>query len=115
MIYHIAKYEDFMLSKSGGSYFPNQYLLDGFIHCSTKEQVLSVANTWFLKSNNLVILEIDEQKLNVTINYENMEGGLDLYPHVYGEIPMSAISHYSYFVAKSLGFSFPTEWIETEQ
>jgi uncharacterized protein (DUF952 family) len=115
MIYHIAKFKDFSLSKSRGSYFPGQYLLDGFIHCSTKKQVLSVANTWFLKSVDLVLLEIDEQILNVTVKYENLEGGLELYPHVYGEIPISAISRYSSFVANSSGFSFPTEWIKTKQ
>lgn len=115
MIYHIAKFEEFCHSKNRGNYFPIQFPQDGFIHCSTKNQVLTVANNWFLNSTDLVLLEIDEQMLKVEVKYENLEGGQDLYPHVYGEIPISAISRYSYFVSQLSGFSFPSEWIEVEQ
>jgi uncharacterized protein (DUF952 family) len=115
MIYHIAHLEDFSLSRIRGNYFPGQFQQDGFIHCSTKNQVVSVANTWFLHSNDLVLLEINEQLLNVTVIYENLESGPELYPHVYGEIPISAISRYAYFMPQSTGFSFPSEWIEVEQ
>jgi uncharacterized protein (DUF952 family) len=115
MIYHIAHLEDLSLSRIRGSYFPSQYPQDGFVHCSTKNQVVSVANIWFLLSNDLVLFEIDEQLLNITLKYENLEGGLELYPHVYGEIPFSAIPRYAYFIPQSTGFSFPSEWIEINQ
>ena len=114
MIYHIAKLEDFSLSTSQGSYFPGQFLQDGFIHCSTKNQVLAVANTWFLHSENLVLLEIDEQMLNNDVKLENLEGGQEMYPHIYGEISLAAIPRYSFLTPQSSGFSFPTEWIEIE-
>ena len=114
MIYHIARLEDFALSMSRGGYFPGQFLQDGFIHCSTKNQVLIVANTWFLDSPNLVLLEIDEQILQADVKFENLEGGKEFYPHVYGEIPLSAISRYSFFTPLSSGFSFPSEWINVE-
>ena len=112
MIYHIAKLEDFSLSMDRGSYFPGQFLQDGFIHCSTRNQVLAVANTWFLQSKNLILIEIDEQLLNVEVKYENLEGGQELYPHIYGEISLSAIPRYSFLIPQSSGFPFPTEWIE---
>lgn len=115
MIYHIAKLKEFELSKGQGIYFPAQFLQDGFIHCSTKNQVVAVANYWFLNSTDLVLLEIDEHLLKAEVNYENLEGGQDLFPHVYGEIPLSVISRYSYFVPNLSGYSFPTDWIEVEQ
>lgn len=115
MIYHIAKLDEFFLSKSRGSYFPAQFLQDDFIHFSSKNQVVTVANNWFLNSTDLVLLEIDDQKLISEVKYENLEGGLDLYPHVYSEIPFSAIIRYAFFVSQSSGFSFPTEWIEENQ
>lgn len=114
MIYHIAKSEDFSFAKSRGSYFPGPFLKDGFIHCSTRNQVLSVANTWFLHTDNLVLVEINEQMLNVDVIYENLEGGQELYPHIYGEISLSAIPRYSVFIPQSTGYSFPSEWIEIE-
>jgi uncharacterized protein (DUF952 family) len=114
MIYHIAKVGEFSLSTSRGSYYPGQFPQDGFIHCSTKNQVLSVANTWFLHAENLVLLEIDEQMLNIEVKYENLEGGQEMYPHIYGEIALSAIPRYSFFTPQSSGFSFPTKWIEVE-
>ncbi len=115
MIYHIAKLEEFYNSKNRGSYFPIQFHQDGFIHCSTKNQVVTVANNWFKTSTDLVLLEIDQNKLMADVKYENLEGGQEFYPHVYGVIPFSAISRYSYFVPQSSGFSFPSEWIEVEQ
>ncbi len=115
MIYHISTIEDFSRSKSRGRYFPLQFQQDGFIHCSTKNQVLSVANKWFLQSAGLVLLEIDEKLLKVKIKYENLEGGQEMYPHIYGEIPFMAISRYSSFIPQSTGFSFPSEWSELEQ
>lgn len=111
MIYHIAHLEDFNFSKIRGIYFPAQFPQDGFIHCSTKNQVITVANKYFLNSNHLILLEIDENKLTVEVKYENLEGGQDLYPHIYGEIPFSAISQYSYFNPQPSGFTFPTDWI----
>ena len=112
MIYHIARLVEFRDLKSRGSYFPTQFPQDGFIHCSTKDQVVPVANNWFKNSADLVLLEIDEHKLMVEEKYENLEGGQDIYPHIYGEIPLSAITRFAFFVSQSSGFSFPTEWIE---
>jgi uncharacterized protein (DUF952 family) len=112
MLYHIARLEEFRVLKSRGSYIPTQFPQDGFIHCSTKEQVVPVANNWFKNSADLVLLEIDEQKLMAEVKYENLEGGQDMYPHIYGEIQFSAITRYAFFVPHSSGFSFPTEWID---
>jgi len=115
MIYHIAKFEQFNISKDRGIYFPAQFPQDGFIHCSNKNQVVTVANNWFRNSTDLVLLEIDDKKLKIEVKFENLEGGQELYPHIYDEIPFLAISRYAYFVPQSSGYSFPTEWIDVEQ
>jgi uncharacterized protein (DUF952 family) len=38
-----------------------------------------------------VLLEIDPSRLSCRIVDENLEGGVELFPHVYGRLPMSAV------------------------
>ena len=52
---------------------------------------VSVANRLFRGQNDLVLLEIDPARLACTVVDENLTGGTELFPHVYGAIPMSAV------------------------
>ena len=64
---------------------------EGFIHCSDRHQVIRVANDRFRNRHDLVILQIDTARLEAPLRYENLEGGDELFPHVYGSLTMSAI------------------------
>ena len=48
---------------------------EGFIHCSTPEQVIQVANARFRGRTDLLLLTIDTDKVGPEIRYENLEGG----------------------------------------
>ena len=58
--------------------------LQGFIHCSTPEQVVPVAIFIARDWDDVVLLWIDEEKVISSIVYENLEGGDKLFPHIYG-------------------------------
>jgi uncharacterized protein (DUF952 family) len=63
----------------------------GFIHCSTPDQVHKPANL-ALGLTDLVLLEIDEARLPSPVRYEPGDpGDPQLFPHVYGPIPLTAI------------------------
>jgi uncharacterized protein (DUF952 family) len=64
---------------------------DGFIHCSTHEQLLRVANSRFRGRTDLVLLRIDAALVRDLIRYENLEGGAELYPHLYGSLAKAAV------------------------
>lgn len=38
-----------------------------------------------------MLLHIDPARLDVEVRYENLEGGSERFPHIYGAIPVSAV------------------------
>lgn len=74
-----------------GHYVPAAYDTDGFIHCSYLEQVVRVANARYRGRSNLVLLEIEPEKVDAPIVDENLEGGSEVFPHIYGPLPSTAV------------------------
>ncbi len=63
---------------------------EGFIHCSTAEQVEGVLERYFEGINAIVILSIDEKLLQYELKYEAATAN-DFFPHIYGVINKGAI------------------------
>ena len=78
-------------ARSADPYVPKDFAREGFIHCSTRQQVVRTANRLFHGCSGLVILLIDTAHINAPIRYENLEGGSELFPHVYGPLPHAAV------------------------
>ena len=108
-IYHFTERETFEQAKPRGGYTPRPFAQYGFIHGSTREQVLHVANFIAPKDADLVLLEIDTDKVTPTIVYENLEGGEKLFPHIYGPLDLHAISKVWKFAPVNGEFVFPTD------
>lgn len=107
-IYHFTERETFEQAQTKGEYTPRPFEKDGFIHCSTKEQVLHVANFIAPKDGDLVLLKIDSEKVEPEIIYENLEGGTKLFPHVYGPLNLDAVLGSERFDVNSKGeFELP--------
>lgn len=104
MIYHIAEKTDWARALSSREYKSASLGKRGFIHCSTRDQLVRVANNVFKGKNDLLLLCIEEEKLNVPVRYENLEGGNELFPHVYGPFPLEAISEVLPFEPKPDGY-----------
>jgi uncharacterized protein (DUF952 family) len=108
IIYHFTERETYEQAKLKGYYQPRPFEKDGFIHCSTREQVLHVANFIAPKNGDLVLLEIDTDKVRPEIVYENLEGGEKLFPHIYGPLDLEAIVRAERFGVNSEGkFELP--------
>lgn len=63
---------------------------DGFIHFSTAAQVRETARKHFADQHDLLLVTVDGQKLGPALIYEPSRGG-DLFPHLYGPLPLSAV------------------------
>ncbi len=106
-IYHITSNEEWSNQILLGTYTPTNFLKDGFIHCSTKAQIQTVANRFYRGQSGLVILEINPSKLGQQVVYENLEGGSELFPHIYRQLPISAVEKvYTLFVKPDQSFDF---------
>ncbi len=90
LIYHIAEHKEWLEGIESGSYRAGSLNSEGFIHCSTPEQIMEVAERLFSKRTDVVVLEIDHRSLPVEVRYEIAPNGKS-YPHVYGEIPIEAV------------------------
>ena len=108
IIFHIAEREAWNQSQTNRIYRPAMFDVEGFIHCSTPAQVLGVANTRFRGRLDLLLLSIDTERVNAEIRYENLEGGEQLFPHIYGELPHDAVVRVAEFKPESDGsFDIP--------
>ena len=85
--------------------------MDGFVHCSTQPQVIPVANRFYIGQSDLVLLAIDESKLHSKVVYENLEGGIELFPHIYSPIPLTAIKEAAFIPLIDDIFIFPQKWV----
>jgi len=107
-IFHIASKEKWKRSISRSQYTVETLQSEGFIHCSTAEQVVDTANKHFQGQSELLLLKIDTTDIASVIAYEvNTENG-ETYPHIFGAITHNAIKEVIEFpVSKDGNFSLP--------
>ena len=91
MIFHITSRAAWESALGAGLYDADSLATEGFIHCSTADQYIRVANQRFRGRTDLVLLHIDPARLKAQVRFENLEGGETLFPHVYGAIPIGAV------------------------
>ena len=65
-------------------------LEDGFVHLSTAAQVRETAAKHFQGQRGLLLVAVDPDALGEGLRYEPSRGG-DLFPHLYGVLPLSAV------------------------
>lgn len=89
-IFHIA--EASAWRETGEAYRGDALASEGFIHCSFADQVLRVADARFAGRPDVVLLAIDPQRVAAEIRCENLEGGDEPFPHVYGPLERAAVT-----------------------
>ena len=110
IILHIANAEAWREAKQQGCYKPASFAREGFIHCSQPEQVIQVANSLFRGRADLVLLVINTSAVVAEIRYENLEGGQQLFPHIYGTLPLAAVQDEISFAPQADGtFALPPQ------
>jgi uncharacterized protein (DUF952 family) len=98
VILHITSRDSWTAALARGEYTADSLSSEGFIHCSELRQVAWVANQRFRGRDDLVLLHIDASRLGCEVRYENLEGGAQLFPHVYGAIPVPAVTRVTPFL-----------------
>lgn len=64
-------------------------LADGYIHFSTAAQARETARRHFAGQSDLLLVGVDAAALGDALRWEPSRGG-DLFPHLYGDLPVSA-------------------------
>lgn len=107
-IYHITSRAEIEEASKVGQYLPGDFEKDTFIHCSYPHQIPGVANFKYRGREDLVLLKIDREQLTCKVIDENLEGGAEKFPHIYGPLPLDAVSEVLSFPPREDGtFQFP--------
>ncbi|WP_225206194.1 DUF952 domain-containing protein [Novosphingobium huizhouense] len=69
-------------------------LADGFIHLSTEAQLAETVDKHFAGAEDLHIATVDLAVLGDAVKWEPSRGG-QLFPHVYADLPLSAVLAYA--------------------
>lgn len=91
MLYHLADAAQWAQQYPSGSYQPESFTQEGFIHCASRQQLEGVAQRYYCNTRGLIVLVIDPQALHASVVAENTTGGEELFPHVYGVINCDAV------------------------
>jgi uncharacterized protein (DUF952 family) len=99
MIYHLTTRRAWREAQERGDYRAESLEREGFVHCSTRTQVLPVAEKYYQGQHSLLLLEIDPSLLSSEMRWEPPSGGTpppgvpegELFPHVYGPINLDAV------------------------
>lgn len=86
-LYHLALAEDWdpATTEYRGSTLGRTLAQEGFVHCSTAEQLQDTADRFYRGRGDVVLLTIEPRLVNAEIRVE------DGFPHVYGPVPTAAI------------------------
>ena len=99
MIYHLTTLQAWREARSRGEYRAESLKTEGFVHCSTEEQILPVAEKYFKGQTGILLLMIDPSRLASELRWEAPASGSpppgvpegDLFPHIYGPINLDSI------------------------
>jgi uncharacterized protein (DUF952 family) len=103
ILYHITDEGSWTRALTAGAYSPEAFPVDGFIHCSKAPQVLAVAQRFYAVRSDLVLLMIDADLVAPEIVFENLEGGTEQFPHIYGRLNIEAVVKVTAFSPDAAG------------
>ncbi|MCG8346574.1 MAG: DUF952 domain-containing protein [Chloroflexales bacterium] len=112
LILHITRPEAWEQVRQNGFYHGDTLATEGFIHCSTPQQVIRTANALFTGQPNLILLCIQSDLVKAAIHYESVEGG-EQFPHIYGPLNADAVVDVIAFPPDTDGtFSLPAALLQ---
>lgn len=94
-ILHFSSREAWASARERGEYRTPNLATEGFIHCSTADQVHVPANALVRGRTDLVLLTVETERLDHEVRWEPGDPSdpqSTPYPHVYGPIPLAAVT-----------------------
>ncbi|MDE2776180.1 MAG: DUF952 domain-containing protein [Chloroflexota bacterium] len=117
MIYHLTDRAAWDDARARGEYSAASLVSEGFIHCSTRDQLLAVANDFYRGEADLLALCIDENRLRAELRWEAPShpnplsdsgvSGSSLFPHLYGVLNLDAVVEVYELSERETGYALP--------
>ena len=91
MIYHVTTQSEWDSAQVSGKYSAPSLAAEGFIHCSTKEQVAGVIDRYYKNKPDLILLHLEELKITSPLKFELATSVNEMFPHIFGHINIDAV------------------------
>jgi uncharacterized protein (DUF952 family) len=94
VLVHLCSLGAWSSAQASGQLWPGSLCEDGFIHLSAPEHVHLPANRLFRGRDDLVLLQIDPDRLTAPVRWEPgvaTDPDSMLFPHLYGPLPVDAV------------------------
>lgn len=92
--YKVLTHDEMITLESNGMFSGAPIdLADGYIHLSTQAQLTETVDKHFAGQTGLWVASIDLDALDDVVKWEPSRGG-QLFPHIYGPLPLSAVLAY---------------------
>lgn len=94
MIYKILTQEEWAEFQRTGLFAGSELdRKDGFLHMSYKDQIARTHKKFFAEREGVLLIHVDPEKLDRgSLKPEANKPGGDVYPHIYGKIPLVAVT-----------------------
>lgn len=90
-ILHITTADGWAAAQEAGTLVSPSLGEEGFIHCSTHAQLEATANRIFRGSGDLLLLELDVERLTAPLKWERATDVGEEFPHIYGPLNVDAV------------------------
>ena len=91
-IYKVVSRQQWLEAEASGVFRGSGVdIQDGFIHLSAADQVVETVAKHFAGQDDLLLISVDAEALGDALKWEASRGGA-LFPHIYGDLPMSAVT-----------------------
>ena len=91
-IYKILPKAEWDAARAAGAFAGSAVdLADGFIHFSTEAQLPETLRKHYFGQTGLFLIAVDADALGDLLRWEPSRGG-DLFPHLYGELDLGAVT-----------------------
>lgn len=89
-LFHLVDPADWAAAERVGTYRPASLTGEGFIHLSFAEQVTGSANRHYRDAREMVVIELDADRVGAPVRVEDSYGSGTQFPHLYGPLPTGA-------------------------
>ncbi len=90
-IYHITTQTEWEDAQRKGFYEADTLASEGFMHCSTEDQVPGVLSRYYQGRTGLVKLTIQKDKVERPLIFELAGSINELFPHIHGQLNLDAV------------------------
>lgn len=90
VVFHLTDPARWDAAQTTGEIVPPGFAEEGFVHCSTGDQLAGTIERHFAGVDELVLLELDQGRLGEALRWEEARPG-EVYPHVYRHLVLADV------------------------